>query len=87
MYVQSFCFRQSSSVLLAVVHIVVSLVIYFKTEIVSHINACGFILDLDGNLCDYFNGEADLRDKKVRFVGDATARIQEDYLRILRYFR
>lgn len=44
-------------------------------------------LDLDGNLCDYFNGEADLRDKKVRFVGDATARIQEDYLRILRYFR
>ncbi|KAB1264438.1 CCA tRNA nucleotidyltransferase 1; mitochondrial [Camelus dromedarius] len=29
----------------------------------------------------------DLKNKKVRFVGQAKQRIQEDYLRILRYFR
>lgn len=36
---------------------------------------------------DYFNGAEDLKNKKVRFVGDPVQRIQEDYLRILRYFR
>ncbi|XP_006001866.2 CCA tRNA nucleotidyltransferase 1, mitochondrial isoform X2 [Latimeria chalumnae] len=44
-------------------------------------------LGLDGILYDYFNGYEDLKNKKVRFVGDASLRIQEDYLRILRYFR
>uniref|UniRef100_UPI0035901DA3 CCA tRNA nucleotidyltransferase 1, mitochondrial-like n=1 Tax=Myxine glutinosa TaxID=7769 RepID=UPI0035901DA3 len=44
-------------------------------------------LDLDGNLYDYFNGLQDLHNKRVRFVGDPEKRIQEDYLRILRYFR
>jgi hypothetical protein len=29
----------------------------------------------------------DLANKRVQFVGNATFRIQEDYLRILRYFR
>jgi poly(A) polymerase len=32
-------------------------------------------------------GLADLRAGRVRFIGDAGARIQEDYLRILRFFR
>ncbi|EHB09879.1 tRNA-nucleotidyltransferase 1, mitochondrial [Heterocephalus glaber] len=41
----------------------------------------------DGTLYDYFNGYADLKSKKVKFVGHAKQRIQEDYLRILRYFR
>ena len=41
----------------------------------------------DGMLYDYFNGLEDLKDRHVRFVGDARQRIQEDYLRILRYFR
>lgn len=36
---------------------------------------------------DYFGGVADLRVKRVRFIGDAHQRIREDYLRILRYFR
>lgn len=36
---------------------------------------------------DYFNGLADLRARRVRFIGDARQRIREDYLRILRYFR
>jgi len=44
-------------------------------------------LGLDGQVYDYFNGSDDLIAKKVRFVGDPVQRIQEDYLRILRYFR
>ena len=41
----------------------------------------------DGTLHDPFGGEADLAAGRVRFVGDARARIEEDYLRLLRYFR
>ncbi|KAM3621316.1 uncharacterized protein V6R79_009423 [Siganus canaliculatus] len=44
-------------------------------------------LGLDGTLYDYFKGYEDLQNRKVRFVGSAEERIQEDYLRILRYFR
>lgn len=36
---------------------------------------------------DYFGGLADLREMRVRFIGDARERIREDHLRILRYFR
>ena len=38
-------------------------------------------------LTDFFGGLADLAAHRVRFIGDAEARIREDYLRILRYFR
>ena len=38
-------------------------------------------------LHDYFGGVADLASGRVRFVGDAAARIAEDGLRILRFFR
>ncbi|HVT25346.1 MAG TPA: CCA tRNA nucleotidyltransferase [Rhizomicrobium sp.] len=41
----------------------------------------------DGEIFDYFGGLADLEAGRVRFVGDATTRIREDYLRILRLFR
>ncbi|CAL8337155.1 unnamed protein product [Merluccius merluccius] len=44
-------------------------------------------LGLDGTLYDYHNGYEDLQNRRVRFVGSAEQRIQEDYLRILRYFR
>ncbi|XP_005110733.1 CCA tRNA nucleotidyltransferase 1, mitochondrial [Aplysia californica] len=44
-------------------------------------------LGLDGTVHDYFNGVEDLKDQRIRFVGDPEQRIQEDYLRILRYFR
>lgn len=44
-------------------------------------------MDLSGNVYDYFNGSEDLKTRQIRFVGDAEQRIQEDYLRILRYFR
>lgn len=41
----------------------------------------------DGVLFDPFDGVADAQAGVVRFVGEAGDRIQEDYLRILRYFR
>ncbi|XP_076870151.1 CCA tRNA nucleotidyltransferase 1, mitochondrial isoform X2 [Brachyhypopomus gauderio] len=44
-------------------------------------------LGLDGTLYDYFQGYEDLQSRKIRFVGNAALRVQEDYLRILRYFR
>ena len=43
--------------------------------------------DLEGNLYDPTGGIEDLRNGKVRFIGNARERIQEDRLRILRYFR
>lgn len=42
---------------------------------------------IDGTVVDPLNGLPDLRARRLRFVGDAHARIAEDYLRILRYFR
>jgi len=44
-------------------------------------------LDLNGKLYDYFGGKKDLHGHRIAFVGSADRRIQEDYLRILRYFR
>ncbi|MEN8237294.1 MAG: CCA tRNA nucleotidyltransferase [Pseudomonadota bacterium] len=44
-------------------------------------------LDLDGTLYDPCGGVEDLKQGRVRFIGDAAERIREDYLRVLRYFR
>ena len=41
----------------------------------------------DGTLYDPFGGLGDLRDGRVRFVGNPRQRIREDYLRLLRFFR
>ena len=41
----------------------------------------------DGEIFDYATGVEDLIAGKVRFMGDARARIAEDYLRVLRLFR
>jgi len=41
----------------------------------------------DGRLYDPFGGAADLGARRVRFVGEAEARIREDVLRLLRFFR
>lgn len=41
----------------------------------------------DGIVHDYTGGLADLEARHVRFIGDAARRIEEDYLRILRFFR
>ncbi len=41
----------------------------------------------DGTVIDPLGGLPDLLARRVRFVGDPAARIAEDYLRILRFFR
>jgi len=41
----------------------------------------------DGRVHDYVNGLDDLAARRVRFIGDPSKRIEEDYLRILRFFR
>lgn len=40
-----------------------------------------------GDVIDFVGGLADLESRTLRFIGDANLRIQEDYLRILRFFR
>lgn len=44
-------------------------------------------LDANGHLYDYTGGQEDIKNKHVRFIGNADERICEDYLRLLRYFR
>ena len=43
--------------------------------------------DFNGVLYDYHNGINDLKKGKIIFIGDTKKRINEDYLRILRFFR
>ncbi len=42
---------------------------------------------VSGAVVDFFQGEADLASRTVRFIGDPLQRIAEDHLRILRFFR
>jgi poly(A) polymerase len=42
---------------------------------------------VDGRVHDYFGGLDDIQVGLVRFIGDPLARIAEDHLRILRFFR
>jgi tRNA nucleotidyltransferase/poly(A) polymerase len=44
-------------------------------------------MDFDGTLHDYFNGKEDLLTGNIKFVGDAKVRVQEDFLRLFRFFR
>jgi poly(A) polymerase len=44
-------------------------------------------IDFENNLYDYFDGLSDLHNGLIKFIGEPTARIEEDYLRILRLFR
>jgi len=43
--------------------------------------------DMQGRIFDPLNGISDLKNGVVKFIGASEERIQEDYLRILRYFR
>ena len=43
--------------------------------------------DAEGNLFDPYSGKKDLEEGCINFIGDVNKRIQEDYLRILRYIR
>ena len=44
-------------------------------------------LDSLGNLIDPLNGKHDINKKKLSFIGDPIKRIEEDYLRIIRFCR
>lgn len=44
-------------------------------------------VDANGDVVDLVGGLADIDSRTVRFIGDASMRIAEDYLRILRFFR
>lgn len=44
-------------------------------------------MSADGEVFDYFEGQKDLENRLLRFIGDPKTRIEEDFLRILRYFR
>ena len=43
--------------------------------------------DIEGRVYDPLNGLLDLERGEIKFIGSAEKRIQEDYLRIIRYFR
>jgi poly(A) polymerase len=43
--------------------------------------------EADGTVIDLVGGVADIEARRLRFIGDAEARIREDFLRILRFFR
>src|SRR4030088_97325 len=47
----------------------------------------GLSVDADGVVHDHVGGLADIAARRVRFIGDPSERIAEDYLRILRFFR
>ncbi|MDR2902410.1 MAG: hypothetical protein LBU87_04805, partial [Lactobacillales bacterium] len=44
-------------------------------------------MDKSGKIYDFTDGIRDLKNKRVRFIGSPAKRVQEDYLRILRFFR
>ena len=44
-------------------------------------------VDGEGKLYDYFAGQEDIAEGRVRFIGRPAERIEEDALRILRFFR
>jgi poly(A) polymerase len=47
----------------------------------------GLSVDAAGVVHDHVGGLADIAARRVRFIGDPSQRISEDYLRILRFFR
>ena len=47
----------------------------------------GLSVDAAGVVHDHVGGWDDIIERRVRFIGDPAARITEDYLRILRFFR
>ena len=44
-------------------------------------------LDINGNIFDPQGGKFDLKNNNIKFIGSPEKRIEEDYLRIIRYVR
>lgn len=47
----------------------------------------GMYVNSKGDVIDLVGGAADIENQIIRFIGDARTRIEEDYLRVLRFFR
>ena len=67
-------------------------VVAFTDDIVEDARRRDFTMNAlyatpDGKVIDPLGGLPDLHARRVRFIEDASQRIREDYLRILRYFR
>ena len=67
-------------------------VVAFSTDVAEDAARRDFTMNAlyarpDGTVLDPLGGLDDLIARRVRFVGEAEARIREDYLRILRFFR
>ncbi|MGZ9809279.1 CCA tRNA nucleotidyltransferase [Pseudoroseicyclus sp. H15] len=67
-------------------------VVRFSTDIAEDAARRDFTMNAlyaraDGTLLDPLGGLPDLRARRVRFIGDPARRIEEDGLRILRFFR
>lgn len=67
-------------------------VVRFSTEMAEDAARRDFTMnalyaDGEGRVIDPLGGLPDLLARRVRFIGNAQARIREDYLRILRFFR
>ena len=46
-----------------------------------------YFQQLEGNIYDPYKGISDLNKKIIKFIGNPLKRIEEDNLRLLRYFR
>ncbi len=67
-------------------------VVAFSTDVTEDAARRDFTMNAlyarpDGEILDPLNGLPDLQAHRVRFIGNARHRIQEDYLRSMRYFR
>jgi poly(A) polymerase len=67
-------------------------VVAFSTSMIDDAKRRDFTMnalyaDLDGQVSDPLGGLQDLQARRVRFIENPAARIREDYLRILRFFR
>ncbi|SFC78127.1 CCA tRNA nucleotidyltransferase [Tropicimonas isoalkanivorans] len=67
-------------------------VVHFATDVAEDARRRDFTMnaiycDRRGEIVDPLDGMPDLRARRLRFVGRASERVQEDYLRILRFFR
>jgi poly(A) polymerase len=60
---------------------------YYHDAIRRDFTINSLYLDFQGIIYDYCNGIDDIKNKIVRFIGNPDQRINEDYLRILRFFR
>lgn len=67
-------------------------VVAFSTDIVDDARRRDFTMNAlyatpEGRVIDPLGGLPDLQARRIRFIEDAQARIREDYLRVLRFFR